>query len=285
MFQKKSNPNKSYSALREQNRRGINLRVSLLTLFFCLLSALAFAYTPTVGTISPLSGSTVITEYETDFYAYPIKVTNSLGHTITYVYDPKFGVVTSVTDANGNMTVGKNKTLGYDIENRLTQVNELGTTSIFIYDGDGGRVLKTTDDGKGTTNSTTYIGSLYEVDSSGKITKHIFAGSNRVATVNTQTGSPANPQTFYYHTDHLGSSSIITDASGAQVQYLEYTPYGSLVRNEGTDVVKHKFTGKELDETGLYFYGARYYDPEIGRFISADTIVQAPYNPQASLCI
>jgi len=58
MFQKKSNPNKSYSALREHNRGRINLRVSLLTLFFCLLSALAFAYTPTVGTISPLSGST-----------------------------------------------------------------------------------------------------------------------------------------------------------------------------------------------------------------------------------
>ncbi len=45
--------------------------------------------------------------------------------------------------------------------------------------------------------------------------------------------------------------------------------------------VKHKFTGQELDdETGLYYYGARYYDPQLGRFISADTIVQAPFDPQ-----
>ena len=87
--------------------------------------------------------------------------------------------------------------------------------------------------------------------------------------------------TSYYHSDHLGSSSIITDANGSLVQYLEYTPYGTVARNEGTDLAKHKFTGKELDSTGLYFYGARYYDPEIGRFITADTIVQAPYDPQS----
>jgi RHS repeat-associated protein len=80
----------------------------------------------------------------------------------------------------------------------------------------------------------------------------------------------------------LGSSNVITDSSGNQVQYCEYTPYGTLARNEGTDVARHKFTGKELDSTtGLYFYGARYYDPQLGRFISADTIVQAPYDPQS----
>ncbi|MDO8662670.1 MAG: RHS repeat-associated core domain-containing protein [Candidatus Omnitrophota bacterium] len=176
-------------------------------------------------------------------------------------------------DANGNMTVGKNKILSYDTENRLLSVNEQGIITSFLYDGDGGRVRKTTG-----SNSTTYIGSLFEKDSSGKITKHIFAGSNRVAS------AIANPdgtkQTLYYHSDHLGSSNVITDQTGSLVQYCEYTPYGSLARNEGTDVATHKFTGKELDRTGLYFYGARYYDPEIGRFITADTIVQAPYNPQ-----
>jgi len=79
----------------------------------------------------------------------------------------------------------------------------------------------------------------------------------------------------------LSSSNVITDSSGQLLQYCEYTPYGTLSRNEGTDVATHKFTGKELDRTGLYFYGARYYDPEIGRFITADTIVQAPYDPQS----
>jgi RHS repeat-associated protein len=118
---------------------------------------------------------------------------------------------------------------------------------------------------------------FFEKDSDGTIRKHIFAGANRVCTKGL---SPAGGLSLsYYHPDHLGSSNVITDQNGLQVQYCEYTPYGSLARNElanpqtGTPV-NHYFTGKELDKTGLYFYGARYYDPELGRFISADTIVQ-----------
>ncbi|MFH1202246.1 MAG: RHS repeat-associated core domain-containing protein [Candidatus Omnitrophota bacterium] len=62
----------------------------------------------------------------------------------------------------------------------------------------------------------------------------------------------------------------------------EFTPYGSVSKQTGTFDPKHKFTGKELDaSTGLYFYGARYYDPTIGRFITPDSIVQAPSDPQS----
>jgi len=184
-------------------------------------------------------------------------------------------------DANGNMTVGKNKTLEYDVENRLTKVVEPGSTSTFIYDGDGGRVGVRVE-GSGTTKETTYIGSLYEIEATGsdkKIKKHIFAGSTRVCTI-TKDETQGTESTAYYHGDHLGSSNVITDASGQLAQYCEYTPYGTLARNEGTNVTNYKFTGKELDSTGLYYYGARYYDPEIGRFITPDTIVQAPFNPQ-----
>jgi RHS repeat-associated protein len=171
------------------------------------------------------------------------------------------------------MVTGKNKTMQYDAENRLIQVNESGIITSFSYDGDGGRVKKTTVNGP-QTMATTYIGSLFEKDSDGKTRRHIFAGANRTATVES-TGA-----TYYYHSDHLGSSNVITNQSGAQAQYAEYTPYGSLARNEGADVVKYKFTGKELDRTGLYYYGARYYDPEIGRFITADPTVQRPFDPQ-----
>lgn len=173
-------------------------------------------------------------------------------------------------DANGNMTQGKNKTLEYDAENRIIRINQLGVITDFVYDGDGGRVKKITPSG-----TTTYIGSLFEIDSaSGKATKHIFAGSNKVCSVES-TGNK-----YFIHSDHLGSSSVVTDQNGAQVSHYEYTPYGSVAQVEGSDVTGYKFTGKELDNTGLYFYGARYYDPEIGRFVTADTLVQAPYNPQ-----
>ncbi len=131
-------------------------------------------------------------------------------------------------------------------------------------------------------SSTTYIGSLFEKDSDGKVRKHIFAGANRVTTVTTDAGS-GTTDVSYYHSEHLGSSSVITDSIGLQVEHYEYTPYGTIAVydvSRPSPLVHHKFTGKELDSTGLYFYGARYYDPEIGRFITADTIVQAPFNPQ-----
>jgi RHS repeat-associated protein len=187
-------------------------------------------------------------------------------------------------DANGNMTSGKNKTLEYDVENRIIRITQPDVVTSFMYDGDGGRV-RVSRTANNETRTTTYIGSLFEkndcTDSGSQITqiKHIFAGATRVCSVKSVDGGPLTMD--YYHGDHLGSSSIITDQNGQQVQYLEYAPYGTVARNEGTDATAYKFTGKELDSTGLYFYSARYYDPEIGRFVTADTIVQAPYDPQS----
>ncbi|MEW6008874.1 MAG: toxin TcdB middle/N-terminal domain-containing protein [Candidatus Omnitrophota bacterium] len=151
----------------------------------------------------------------------------------------------------------------------------------FEYDGDGGRVKKI------TPNSTTvYVGSLFEkTDSSdsGQITeiKHIFMGSQRIASVKTR-GDLVT--TTYYHSDHLGSSNVLTDQNGNQIALYEYTPYGEFTQPiaQNSQPITHFFTGKELDDsTGLYFYGARYYDPEIGRFITPDSIVQAPSDPQS----
>ncbi|MBI5050671.1 MAG: hypothetical protein HZC11_07350 [Nitrospirae bacterium] len=152
----------------------------------------------------------------------------------------------------------------------------------FTYDGDGGRVRKSSlrDAEGGEAISTTYIGSLYEINSDGTTTKHIFSGSNRIASsLRNAAGVEA---ISYFHSDHLGSSNIITDSSGKQIGFTEFTPYGSTFKQTGSFDPKHKFTGKELDSsTGLYYYGARYYDPFFGRFITPDTIVQAPYDPQS----
>jgi len=82
----------------------------------------------------------------------------------------------------------------------------------------------------------------------------------------------------------LGSSNVITDQDGNLRTRYEYQPYGSISLNETTDpglpTTDYYFTGKELDDNGLYYYGARYYDPEIGRFISADPTIQHPNDPQ-----
>ena len=159
-------------------------------------------------------------------------------------------------------------------DNRWTITNSSKPATTFVYDGDGGRVSKVTRN-QTTETSTTYIGSLFEKDSDGKFRKHIFSGANRIASLES-TGN-----TYYYHSDHLGSSNVLTDTSGAQIGHTEFTPYGSTFKQTGSYDPKHKFTGKELDSsTGLYFYGARYYDPELGRFITADPTIQHPYDPQ-----
>jgi len=71
----------------------------------------------------------------------------------------------------------------------------------------------------------------------------------------------------------------MTDTNGDSLGTIKYYPYGGA--RSGDVPTDKKFTGQRLDDTGLYYYGARYYDASIGRFISADTIVPDPANPQA----
>jgi len=83
----------------------------------------------------------------------------------------------------------------------------------------------------------------------------------------------------YIHQDHLSGTSLMTDTEGASLGIIKYMPYGETRAGDvPTDIL---FTGQRLDATGLYFYNARYYDPLIGRFISPDTIVPGPANPQS----
>ena len=78
---------------------------------------------------------------------------------------------------------------------------------------------------------------------------------------------------FYYHPDHLGSSSYITNLDGEVVQHIEYVPFGEVFVEERNNIwnTPYLFNAKEFDEeTGLYYYGARYYDPRVSLWISVD---------------
>jgi RHS repeat-associated protein len=86
----------------------------------------------------------------------------------------------------------------------------------------------------------------------------------------------------FYHTDHLGSTTAITDATGRVLQLLEYDPWGQVVKDIGDNYAHYRYTGQEYDpEIGLYNYKARLYAAGIGRFISADPIVSDPLDPQS----
>jgi len=89
---------------------------------------------------------------------------------------------------------------------------------------------------------------------------------------------------FFYHPDHLGSSSYISDANGEVSQHLEYFAFGETFIEEhaNTSYTPYLFNGKELDdETGLYYYGARYQDPKNGVFLSVDPLSERTMTPYA----
>jgi len=106
----------------------------------------------------------------------------------------------------------------------------------------------------------------------------VYSGTPSGAGIETSVaGMIPTPLQYFYHSDHLGSSSLITDASGALVQHLEYIPFGEVFIEErnSTCSTPYKFNGKELDEeTGLYYYGARYMDPRTSVWISVDPLAE-----------
>jgi len=88
--------------------------------------------------------------------------------------------------------------------------------------------------------------------------------------------------TYAFHKDYLGSTLAVSDSTGAKVEETRYLPFGAQADHTGTTVTEYKFTDQELDpEVGLYNYGARLYDPVIGRFVSADTTVPDQFDPQS----
>lgn len=164
-------------------------------------------------------------------------------------------------DAAGNMTLdGQGHAPVYDGENRIKTV---GTVN-YTYDGDGERVKK--DSGKlywtGTGSDP-----LTETDLSGNPTAdYVFFNGKRIARVDLAGGA-----VHYYFSDHLGSASVVTNATGTTIeQESDYYPYGGeRVITAGAN--NYKFTGKERDaESGLDDSDARYYESSTGRFMSPD---------------
>ena len=87
----------------------------------------------------------------------------------------------------------------------------------------------------------------------------------------------AKEETFFYHSDHLGSMSYITDDHANITQYDAYLPYGELLVDEhsSSEELPYKFNGKQFDEeTGLYYYGARYMNPMASVWYGVDVLTE-----------
>ncbi|MGB3220569.1 MAG: RHS repeat-associated core domain-containing protein, partial [Anaerolineae bacterium] len=104
--------------------------------------------------------------------------------------------------------------------------------------------------------------------------KYYYAGSVRVA-------ESSGGMLYYLLTDHLGSTALTLNSSGARQTELRYYPFGAARYNANNQVTTYRFTGQRWDSgTALYFYQSRWYDPAVGRFLAGDTIVPQPQNPQ-----
>ena len=113
--------------------------------------------------------------------------------------------------------------------------------------------------------------------------KYYTLGGRRVAMRKVPADPPGQVGTVYYlFTDHLGSSNVSYRADGQQTITQRYYPWGTIRPGPSNALpTDYTFTGQKLDEsTGLMYYGARYYDPALGRFVQADTIVPNLANPQ-----
>ena len=103
---------------------------------------------------------------------------------------------------------------------------------------------------------------------------------------NFQQGDSYEQYQYFYHPDHLSSSSFITNTEGEVVQHIEYVPYGEVFIEERNNVwnTPYLFNAKEFDEeTGLYYYGARYYDSRLAIWYGVDALAEkypnmSPYN-------
>jgi len=155
-------------------------------------------------------------------------------------------------DQNGNMLVRGSQRLAYDTENRLTSVLTTSSTVSFGYDSSGARLWK-----QGTnSNLQVWIDGNYE-EKNGQILYHVTAGGQTVCTFD-KTGTNVFA---YYHPDHLHSTAIETDKNGNRNQHYEYMAFGQDRFTESSSAfpVSKRYTSQVKDEdTGLYYYGARY---------------------------
>jgi RHS repeat-associated protein len=172
-------------------------------------------------------------------------------------------------DADGNMTTGPlggaMGNFAYDSRNRLVSV---GTTS-YEYDAENKRI---------------------SVTENGSKTSYVINPQSRLSQVLIKTDAQSN-QTFYvyglgligqedvsgkyltYHFDRRGSTTALTDIGGAVTDRIQYAPYGELVSHTGSTSTPFMFNGRDgvmTDSNGLYYMRARYYNPEVKRFINRD---------------
>ena len=203
------------------------------------------------------------------------------GGTNTYVSNDlnQYATVNGIPfsyDANGNLTHDQTRTYAHDIENQLLQTTAPGETFSYTYDAFGRRISLS-----GPSGTTKYVYDndqvIAEYTESGPLLRKFVYGSGIDDPVILET----NGNRYYYHFDGLGSVTGLTDDSGTMVEKYAYDVFGTPEIKNSSNVVltesgvgnPYLFTARRFDaDTGIYYYRARYYSSDIGRFLQTDPI-------------
>lgn len=243
---------------------------------------------PLVKTFSYSAIGNILSKSDVGNYGYaapgsplPHAVVSTSGGalTSTFTYDP-----------NGNQTAGLGRTITYSSYNKPASITQGARTISFVDDTEHQRFKQVTPEG-----NTLYIaafGVLAEISNPGtasaKWTDYLSVGNAKVGMRTLQVASETLA-TRYFHTDHLGSISVITNEYGVVVERLSYDAWGKRRNPDGTDDTTGSitsqstrgFTGEEqLSVSGLVHLNGRVYDPLLARMTSADPTVTDPMNPQ-----
>jgi RHS repeat-associated protein len=170
--------------------------------------------------------------------------------------------VAGVEDANGNTLNDGMNSYSWDARNRLVSANN--NAASFSYDPLGRRESKTI---LSTTTAFLYDGANAVQESGTNGTANLLTGGLDERFSRTDAAG-----TYDYLTDALGSTLALTDATGASVEQYSYDPYGSQSASGAATTNSYTYTGRESDGLGINYYRARYYNPQIGRFLSEDPL-------------
>ncbi len=174
-------------------------------------------------------------------------------------------------DVNGNLIKDSNKNIAdiqYNVLNLPSKVTFGDGNSVsYTYAADG-RKLQTVHIINGTTTTTGYVGNMiYE---NGTLKRTLVDG-----------GYYENGEYYFYIQDHLGNNRVVAKQDGTVVQMNDYYPYGmEFASNTNEAAQPYRYNGKELDTKGslnVYDYGARHYDPVLGRFMTVDPMAEKYY--------
>ena len=237
-------------------------------------------------------------------YAYPTSGSGSVRpHAVSSITGTVNGVVnpTFTYDSNGNMLTGIGRTVTPTSFNMAASIVQGSTSDCLTYDSEHSRIMQVqttaTCASPGSSALTTiYLndpasGGMSEKFTSGATTtwRDYIAADNGLVAERFNTGGTVSVD--YIVTDHLGSTSTVTSSSGTVLERNSFDPWGRQRNPNGTDAsscnaitsqITRGFTGQEpINAVCAINFNARLYDPTIGRFMSADSVIPNPFNGQS----